>query len=92
MTCKECGRESGHHLGCPAVAATKENHRLQNLTDEELKAESESEETDDNEPEDDEAAAETSTCAFPGCTNPRWSTDKRVKYCEDHKVAKNRKE
>ena len=86
MTCTECGREAGHHLGCPAVAATKENHRLQNLTDEELKAE-----TDEPEPEDEEEP-ETSTCAFPGCTNPRWSTDKRVKYCEDHKIAKNRKE
>lgn len=31
-------------------------------------------------------------CAVGGCTNQRWSNDKRVKYCEDHKDAKSRKE
>lgn len=31
-------------------------------------------------------------CAVEGCTNQRWSNDKRVKYCEDHKDAKSRKE
>lgn len=31
-------------------------------------------------------------CAVEGCTSTRWSDDKRVKYCEDHKDAKSRKE
>lgn len=32
-----------------------------------------------------------SLCAFDGCSEPRKSADKRVKFCEFHSDPKNRK-
>jgi hypothetical protein len=64
-------------MGC-AAAQVKENHRLQNVSDEELASE-------------EEAKSESRTCAFGACENVVIG-DKRVKYCEDHKDPKNRKE
>lgn len=39
-----------------------------------------------------EAPPTGDNCAVATCGKQRWSDDKRVKYCEDHKNAKNRKE
>ena len=30
-------------------------------------------------------------CTYDGCTEPRRSADKRVKFCEEHSDPKNRK-
>lgn len=74
--CEVCGRTEadggGHWMGCEVVAAVKENHRLQNVPDEEL-------------------ASAARPCAVDGCMNAVFG-DKRVKYCEDHKDPKSRKE
>lgn len=40
---------------------------------------------------DAEEYAATQPCAFDGCSEPRKSDDKRVKYCEEHSDPKNRK-
>jgi len=33
-----------------------------------------------------------SNCEYPDCTNPKYSDHPRVKYCEEHRDPKNRKE
>lgn len=38
-----------------------------------------------------ERPEEGATCAFGGCSEPRKSDDKRVKFCEFHSDPKNRK-
>jgi len=90
--CEICGHPAEgnvqpHWTGCQALgsvgrgpteeerALIDENHRLQNLADEELKAE----------------ITDFRPCAFGGCQNEVIG-DKRVKYCEDHRDVKSRKE
>lgn len=40
----------------------------------------------------EEGDADLKNCEYPDCTKAKYSNHPRVKYCEDHKDPKNRKE
>lgn len=74
--CETCGRkDEGHWIGC--VKTTVDETYV--FTDEEFAA--------------GVAACEAASnhCTFGGCTEPRRSADKRVKFCTEHSDPKNRK-
>lgn len=75
--CKTCGRkDKGHWIGCAeALAAMKPIGWM-------------TEWADGIQPMGEAAAGQ---CAYDDCTDPRRSTDKRVKFCELHSDPKNRK-
>ena len=104
--CSLCGREAPqHHLGCVRIehpdltdarlvemghmAAPKEEKPApwheEVLVDGTMRTEPVKSEDPEPEPVPERP------CAFDGCDN-EVTGDKRVKYCEDHKDPKNRKE
>lgn len=97
MSCFLCGREGkgSHHLGCPRIgwptlteAQAVEAGLLPRPKVEQKK------------PEVVEVLKENSmttepvsvTCEFGDCDNPKYSDHPRVKFCEEHRDPKNRKE
>lgn len=115
MTCTQCGRDEGHHLGCPQIGMpvaaplahdpdpedpnktpdgefNLDGEILINPTDEEREQAEENNQLQ-NAP-DEELEPETTggrVCVFGHCQN-EVTGDKRVKYCEDHRDVKSRKE
>lgn len=89
--CPECARVASHYQDCPAMERMRATGATVILDDHEYmpKAAWEANALPDLKPEQ---VFDPGTCEYDGCANPRWSTDKRVKYCEDHKDPKNRKE
>lgn len=96
MSCYLCGSEGGHHLGCFRVeipTLTREQAVQRGLiapppgykAPEPDKVEVLKEGTMTTVPVD-------TSCEHEGCDNPKYSDHPRVKYCEDHKDPKNRKE
>ncbi|MGN6127884.1 MAG: hypothetical protein ACTHON_15085 [Humibacter sp.] len=75
--CKKCGREGGGHwIGCAEVLGVEKKYDWNG----------------GQEPNPLGAAVkELLGCEFDGCTEPRKSADKRVKFCEFHSIPKNRK-
>lgn len=97
MSCFLCGHEKdgSHHLGCPRIlepgltAKAAEGMGLLPAPKAKVVAESRVEVLKEGSmttiPVD-------TTCEHDGCDNPKYSDHPRVKYCEDHKDPKNRKE
>lgn len=73
--CETCGREDGHWLGC--AEAPSDYTRPIPSGDLSVLI------------EDPPQGADC--CTFDGCSDPRRSADKRVKFCEFHSDPKNRK-
>lgn len=79
--CQTCGRpaENGHPthwLGCEevSVASLPEDVTVGDFTDEEAA----------------EFVATAGRCEYEGCSNFKWSTGPRTKYCPTHKDPKSR--
>jgi hypothetical protein len=66
MSCRKCGRDDGHWIGCAEVL----REHARNLVEPDFAG---------------------SLCSFDGCSEPRRSEDKRVKFCAKHSDPKNRK-
>lgn len=73
--CKTCGRFDGHWIGCVVIAQTGEPYKWDG--------------GQKRDPLTD--AMKALTCSFDGCSEPRRSGDKRVKFCAKHSDPKNRK-
>ena len=75
--CESCGREDGHHLGCPEVAKPVKPNIVQ---------------LEDTGPSLS-PHGESDQCAFGDCKNPKRPKGKgpAPKYCTEHSDPKNRK-
>ncbi len=104
MSCWLCGNEKkdSHHLGCMRIAVPSLTRKVAieagllapDPTAKEAapsKVEVLKEGSMTTVPEE-EAEVEVSTCDYDGCPNKKYSDHPRVKYCEEHKDPKNRKE
>jgi hypothetical protein len=106
VSCFLCGHEKdgSHHLGCARIFRpnlTKEEAVNEGLLSgpkekpkvRETKTEvySEGSMTPKTVVET-EAGPDEGTCEYDNCHNPKYSDHPRVKYCEEHKDPKNRKE
>lgn len=96
MSCYLCGHEETHHLGC--VRGVHPGLSESDLVRLGLMAAPAKEVVA---PEYVEVLKEGSMttvpqtvagCEFEGCDNPKYSDHARVKYCEEHRDPKNRKE
>lgn len=96
MSCFLCGKDEGHHLGCMVHAnpgLTVATARASGLLPQPI-----------IEPEPEPLLVEIlpensmttvpsfSGCTVEGCDNPKYSDHARVKYCEEHRDPKSRKE
>lgn len=96
MNCFLCGNGDGHYLNC-AVAAnpglTEAQAREAGLLARAEDAKEAPASVVEILPENSMVTVPLSnSCEFGECDNPKYSDHPRVKYCEDHKDPKNRKE
>lgn len=98
MSCYLCGHESTHYLGCVrAVRPDLSQADLVKLGF--MPAPPVAEEPDERvevlKPGSMTTVPEGETvsqCEFGDCENPKYSNHSRVKFCEEHRDPKNRKE
>ena len=95
MSCYLCGHEETHHLGC--VLGVRPDLTQADLIKLGFMPKPPEKESP---PEHIEILKEGSmttvpasnSCEFTGCDNPKYSDHPRVKFCEEHRDPKNRKE
>lgn len=96
MSCYLCGHEETHHLGC--VRAIRPDFSPDDLIklgfmpapSEELEV---VERVEVLKPGSmTTVPADAAECEFGECNNPKYSDHPRVKFCEEHRDPKNRKE
>lgn len=74
--CGKCGRGDGHYIGCPKVLGAEKKYDWNGGQEPAPLA---------------DAMKALVSCEFDGCSQPRRSDDKRVKFCAKHSDPKNRK-
>lgn len=97
MSCFLCGHEKNgsHHLGCLRISQpgltrkVAEEMGLLPATKTEVAPEPKVEVLKEGSMT---TVPADNTCEHDGCDNPKYSDHPRVKYCEEHKDPKNRKE
>lgn len=97
MSCFLCGheKEGSHHLGCQKIiepGLTKGQAQLLGLMPTPKVTEAPQSRTEVLKEGSMTTVPVDTTCGHEGCDNPKYSDHPRVKYCEDHKDPKNRKE
>jgi hypothetical protein len=76
MSCRKCGRDDGHWIGCAEVLHVEKKYDWNGGQEP---------------PSIGEAVRAILGCSFDGCSELRRSEDKRVKFCAKHSDPKNRK-
>lgn len=83
MTCRICGRDEGHWLGCAAAHVSRETKDVSRETKKDLDDVSRETEPDVSR---ETLVAEFGQCEAEGCENPKLSKHPRAKYCGPHKL------
>lgn len=102
MSCFLCGHEETHHLGCPRVGHPEINPKLAVALGLMAAPAGEAAHVDHvevlkegsmtTEPAPAPEGTTVGQCEFNNCDNPKYSDHPRVKFCEEHRDPKNRKE
>lgn len=97
MSCFLCGREgvNSHHLGCAKIYypnLTKDQAVQAGLLAAPTKKAPVVEHVEVLREGSMQTDVVSTTCQFGECDNPKYSDHPRVKFCEEHRDPKNRKE